>query len=50
MTLTDSTPSTGGFHCVPAFHHHFRDWAALHEPKKYVRMRGRGEEGKGKEG
>jgi len=34
VTLTDSTSTTGGFHCVPGFHLKFLEWAKSNEPKK----------------
>jgi hypothetical protein len=30
VCLTDSTPTTGGFECVPGFHRRFRQWGERH--------------------
>eukprot|EP01112_Ceratiomyxa_fruticulosa_P021056 TRINITY_DN7331_c0_g2_i1.p1 TRINITY_DN7331_c0_g2~~TRINITY_DN7331_c0_g2_i1.p1 ORF type:complete len:347 (-),score=65.40 TRINITY_DN7331_c0_g2_i1:74-1114(-) len=34
VTFTDSTPETGGFHCVPGFHHLFKEWSQNNETEK----------------
>jgi len=34
ITLVDSTETSGGFHCIPGFHHLFKDWGISHESEK----------------
>jgi len=33
LALTDSTKTSGGFHCVPGYHKYFNQWASLHPPE-----------------
>ena len=34
IALSDSTSTTGGFHCVPGFHKLIEQWASEHEKKR----------------
>ncbi|CAF0728421.1 unnamed protein product [Adineta steineri] len=38
LALSDTNPNTGGFHCVPGFTHHFKQWSIDNE--KEHRSRG----------
>jgi len=34
VTLSETNENTGGFHCVPAFHHKFEEWQEINKAKR----------------